>query len=314
MRSNLILISVVLGGLFYGAAFFVFIYPLNSKGLSHAIVPNQQSDQSRAFLLPVSDLNPAPFRKPDVQDPDIDSRAAALFDVKSGSLIFGKNENKRLPVASITKLMTALIILDKMDLNQIFEASVEDLNVDGNGADLFKGERIKGMELLKMMLVKSSNDAAFVFARKAREANIDLVAEMNKKAKALGMTNTNFADPAGLDDNDAFSTANDLIRLVDAASRIDMLGSILRQKSVDVESADGALKHHLTSTDQLLDQIPDIIIGKTGNTDLALGTMVLEVAVNNKKDKLISVILGSKDRFGQTKKLIDWSEKSFNWQ
>ncbi len=326
----MILVTIVLGGLVSGAVFFIFGYPVNTKtanyqaevkaptnpGQAHSMdsINSPQANSGQAFLLPVAETNYLPVRDLTVTEPIIEARAAALYDVNSGRFLYAQNVNKRLPIASVTKLMTAIVVMDNLGLDDVYTVSAENVNVDGLGADLYRGEQLSGKDLFKIMLIKSSNDAALTFATQAQRQGIDLVAKMNEKAQRLGMTNTHFSDPAGLDDQDAFSTAADLIKLVSYAAGYDLISKLLTTRTADVISLDGRINHHLINTDQLLGQISSIILGKTGHTDSALGTMVLEVGLNDGGDRIISVVLGSNDRFGETKKLIEWGKKAYSWK
>ncbi|MBI2669695.1 MAG: D-alanyl-D-alanine carboxypeptidase [Candidatus Yanofskybacteria bacterium] len=312
MRLNVILITIVLGVMISGAVFFIFGYPIDVPNANLEAQP--LSGGGRAFLLPVTDTNYSPIRDFNVPEPEIDAKAAALFDVGSGRFLFAKNINKRLPIASITKLMTAVVVLENLDLEWVFTVPAETINVDNNGADLYKGEQLQVVDLLEILLVKSSNDAALTLAAEAQKRGLNLVEKMNEKAKILGMYNTKFIDPAGLDDHDAFSTAADLVKLVRYAENYELILQTLKKTTTDVSSLDGRIKHHLINTNQLLDQIPGIKIGKTGYTDGALGTMVLGVNISGDNDYVISVILGSADRFRETKKLIEWVREAYQWE
>ncbi|MBI2063476.1 MAG: D-alanyl-D-alanine carboxypeptidase [Candidatus Yanofskybacteria bacterium] len=315
MRLNVILITIVLGGMISGAVFFIFGYPVEVPNANLEAQPLSGSGEGQqAFLLPVSESNYLPIRDFNVPEPEIEARAAALYDIRSGRFLFTKNINKRLPIASITKLMTAVVVLENLNIDQIFTVSAETINVDGNGADFYKGEQLRVADLLKIMLVKSSNDAALTLTVEAQRNGLNLIEKMNEKAQSLGMYNTKFTDPAGLDDNNAFSTAADLVKLVHYAESYELISRTLQEISADVSSVDGRIKHHLLSTNQLLGQIPNIVLGKTGFTDNALGTMALEAEINNGADGIISVILGSAERFGETKKLIEWGKTAYSWE
>lgn len=281
-----------------------------STDLIGSNVPNQ----AQAFLLPISEPNYLPIRNYDIPDFLAEARAAGLYDVKSEKFLFSKNIDTELPIASVTKLMTATVVIENLDLDQAFIVPAEDINVDGVGADLYKDEQLKGYNLLRIMLIKSSNDAALVFASNARSQGVDLVQKMNDKAKLIGMAHTKFTDPAGLSDANSFSTVSDLVRLVRYVGNYQLIWDILKIQSMEVSSVDGTRVHRLVNTNKLLGQIPGIIGGKTGYTDGALDTMVLEVSINAEKDSLISVILGSRDRFGETKQLVNWGLSAYRWQ
>src|SRR3989344_8269378 len=103
--------------------FFIFGYPVDIPNTYLEVQP--LSDGGQAFLLPVSETNYSPVRDFNVPEPEIDARAAALFDVGSGRFLFSKNINKRLPIASITKLMTAIVVLENLNTEQIFTVPAE---------------------------------------------------------------------------------------------------------------------------------------------------------------------------------------------
>ncbi len=289
--------------------FFVFRTKSPDSSLKFPI----QDQNVQAYILPISQSNYLPVRNFNILDPETNAKAAGIFDVRSERFLYTKNIDKKLPIASITKLMTAIVIIENLSLNDPFTVEAEDVNVDGHGADFQKGETIRGADLLKIMLIKSSNDAALTFASSAQSKNINLVAKMNDKAKLIGMLDTKFNDPAGLEDSDSFSTVSDLVKLVRYVSKYPIIWDILLTKSADVSSADGRMNHHLISTNRLLGEISNIVGGKTGFTDGALETMVLEISLNNGRDQMISIILGSNDRFGETKKLINWAQTAYRW-
>lgn len=208
--------------------------------------------------------------------------------------------------------MSAMVILEHLDLNQTYTVSAEDLNLDGNGPDFEQGETFVGRDLFKVMLLESSNDATSVFVTAVHRQNLDFVQLMNEKARALGMKHTVFAEAQGLNDHDTLSTASDVAILLRAASAIPEMREILTTAKADVTDVSGKVRH-VVSTNQLLDVIPHIVIGKTGNTPGALGTMALEVGVNTHDDGLIAVVLGSSDRFGDMQKLISFGMRAHQW-
>ena len=315
MNLKSILPTIVLGSLLLVAGFFVSLMEIRKgQPVQPTPVRNNEARPGPAFLLPVSETNYLPVRDFNVPEPVLEAKAVALFDIRSGRFLYIKNPNRRLPTASITKLMSALVVLDNLNLRDVFTVPAEDINVDGKGADFYKNEQLLGTDLFKAMLIKSSNDAALAFATAAQKEGIDFVAKMNEKAQVIGMANTKFADPAGLNDQDAFSTVSDLVKLVRYAARYDLISQALMTGSATVTSVDGRTVHNLVNTNQLLGRIPGIVLGKTGYTDNALGTMALEIVINDGHDTIISVILGAKDRFSETEKLIQWSKAAYRWQ
>lgn len=286
------------------------------SSVKHTPIQNQfyLAGQVQAFIQPVAQANYLPIRNFNISEPDFSAKAVGLYDIGSDRFLFTKNIDDKLPVASITKLMTAVVVMENLGLNDLYTIHAEDLNADGTGTDFHKGEQLQGGDLLKVMLIKSSNDAALAFASNALDKNINVVAKMNEKAQTLGMYDTKYIDPAGLNDNGSFSTVSDLVKLTRYVSKYPIIWEILSLRTADVVSIDGKYSHHLVNTNKLLEEMPEIIGGKTGFTNGAMETMVLEVKTNEGKDRMIAVILGSNDRFGEIKKLVEWGKNAFSWQ
>lgn len=269
---------------------------------------------AQAYLLPVVDPGYAPVRSSGVSEPVLDANAAILYHVESDRRLYEKNPDAAVPIASLTKLLTALVVDDLFPQDELVTVASGSVRVDGQKQTLYLGERIAVRDLVALMLVESSNDAAYALADHARLHGTDLVAEMNARAWSLGMRSCAFTDPAGLDDG-AFCTASDLIRLVRAALRTaPHLWPVMASPTLTVVSADGTIEHRVKSTNELFDEVPGIVGGKTGNTDGALGCMLLVVKTGENRDTLISVILGSRVRFQDTRTLIRWAGEAYRWQ
>lgn len=312
MRLRNSAMTIVIG-VVLGVGSFVLLQNRTNPRIA-AVLPVQGASVGTepAFILPVSQTTYLPIRDFSIPDPQMQARAVLLVDLRSNRVLFAKSSDQHLPIASITKLMSAMIILDHLDMSATYIVSAEDLNLDGNGADFTKGEQFKGTELFKIMLIKSSNDAVSVFAKAAHEKGLEFVDLMNQKARELGMLDTHFADPEGLNDRETNSTAVDVAKLVRAAMHSSLIAGILITKEADIPTMENK-PYHVVNTDQLLGTIANILIGKTGNTDGALGTLTLAVKVGDQGDGLIGVILGSKDRFGEMKTLIDWGKRAHRW-
>jgi len=163
------------------------------------------------------------------------------------------------------------------------------------------------------MLIESSNDAAYAVMSYAKSRGINFVELMNAEAVKAGMSNSYFIDPAGLNDN-AYSTASDLIKLVEYSLKYHEIWDISAEKTAIVESSDERIKHEIISTNRLLGLVKDIIGGKTGYTDGALQCMILVTSIPDYPSKIVSVVLGSNDRFGDTQRLIDWTRAAYSWK
>lgn len=311
MRRVLILPMLILAGL--TVVVIVFKTP-DPEPYSYISGATPQLRAAQAFLLPIAEPAYAPRRDTNVIEPLPDANAVLLTHLDSGRVLFEKNANLQVPIASLTKLLTALVVRDLFDSQEIVTIASPSVRVDGQKQTLYLGERIMVRDLVQMMLVESSNDAAYALAAYAGERGVDFVAQMNRKAYALGMYNCTFTDPAGLDDT-ALCTAQDLLRLVrDALTSAPELWPIMAQPRLVVTSADGKIVHEVVSTDELLGQIPGIVGGKTGYTDGALGCLVLVVELPEKNDTLVSIVLGSRGRFTDTRALISWAQVAYRWE
>lgn len=260
-----------------------------------------------------------PLRNWTVSSPDTTAKGVlvALTNLENDDkFLFEKDPGKQLHIASITKLMTALIVLEEYNLNEEIIISEEAFLQDTK--HFYPGETYKVKDLLYSALVESNNTAAYALAERRTLFDYDrsvvpFVSKMNQKAKNLGMEKTYFSNPTGLDsDQSNYSTTKDLLILTKHLMNYPIIWDILSTKEYDLKTSDGSFKRRITNTNELLFEEDNIIGGKTGYTTKA-GRCLLSVF---KKDDyyLITIILGSNDRFGETKTLIDWIDKAYNWQ
>ena len=311
MQRKLYILSGVLSVLILVNVFFIFSF--EREGTERIDRANAPLNNAQAYIFPVSEPSYLPVFNTTVERPQISAKSAIVYDTRSSRYLYSKNPGERLPIASLTKILSAVVVLENFDSDDIVMVSEESVKVDGEKQTLYAGERIRVGELLKMMLIESSNDAAYALKLHASGLGLDLIGLMNRKAVELGMNNSIFRDPAGLND-DALSTAEDLMKLVRYSLRFNEIWLALGEKTASVYSIDGKIEHKVSSTNQLLDVIPDVIGGKTGYTEKALGCMILVVDVPGKNDKIISIILGSAERFTDTEKLVDWVRRAYSWE
>ncbi|KKR88671.1 MAG: hypothetical protein UW43_C0002G0057 [Candidatus Yanofskybacteria bacterium GW2011_GWA1_44_21] len=304
---SIIILAVIALGL------TTFVFASFQTEQPDGITRNPFFNSTQAYVLPLAEPSYFPILDSNSDISGIGAKSAAVYDIRSGRFLYEKNSRQRLPVASLTKIITAVVVLEKFNTRDTVAVSAAAVRVDGEKQDLYEGELLKIEDLLKMMLVDSSNDAAYALKDYASQKGINLVEAMNQKISTLGLNDTNFLDPAGLND-EGYSSAQDMVRISRYAMKHDMIWEFLRQKESSVQSLDGKIMHALKNTNILLGNLPNIIGGKTGNTDNALGCLVLLVSIPEKNDTLISVVLGSKDRFGETEKLINWVKSSYRWE
>ena len=274
--------------------------------------------QDAPYLLPTTETNYFPIRDWGISDPALTARSVVLYDSVSEKVLFSMNSESKLPIASLTKLMTAVAVVENINLDDavtVKKSAIERSKKEGGGNDLYEGEKIKAINLLKLMLIESSNVAAYAFADHLEEEHgINLVEKMNEKAKILEMNDTFFTESAGLDDKNSFSTSQDLIKLVRYSFRYGNLYDILKTQRAEVASIDGILRHQILNTNELLGKLFNIIGGKTGFTELAGGSIILVTESPNPESRLIAVVLGSSDRFKDTETLVKWAEKAYIWR
>lgn len=315
MAAKFLIFSIL--DLLLGINFLSPVILLQNSLENREVVYLNPKSQNIPYLLPTTETNYFPIRDWEVSDPSLNARSAILYDFASDKVLFSVNPETKLPIASLTKLMTAIAVLENMDLNEVIvvkNSAIEKSKNLGGGNDLYDGEKIKAIDLLKVMLIESSNVAAYAFDEHFKEQGISLVKKMNEKAKELEMVDTFFTESAGLDDENSFSTTQDLIKLVKYSFRYDNLYDVLKTQKTEVASIDGILRHQILNTNQLLGKFLNIIGGKTGFTELAGGSMILVTAAPGASSRLVVVILGSSDRFADTEKLIGWAGRAFLWK
>lgn len=248
---------------------------------------------------------------------ETNSKAAALIDWRSGATLFEKNADAPLPIASITKLMTAIVALSKdPDQSEPIEMLGSDLR-QGNIPYLAPGEKVTMSDLLHLTLIASDNNAAVALARATGDSQADFVSDMNEKAKELGMKNAVFVDPSGLDP-DNVASARDVAALIRHALTVPEISDIVTKRSYSFTALTGRA-HSVRSTDELLGSFLSkppyaFLGGKTGFLDEA--GYCFGAAAQNDGNKVIAVVLGAdskEERFRQAKSLMYWAFDAFEW-
>lgn len=306
------------------AVIFVFINPLSFfPGQSDVSLFSSQDkpteikvvwgDYSKYLMSAFWLTNPnyLPIRNWEVKEPEIQAKSALIFDLNRDQILYQKNSDDILPIASLTKLMTSLVVLENMDLDQIVVISEEALAGYGDQAGLLINEKISVRNLLYAMLMESSNDAALALAMNYNGKELSFVNLMNEQAQQLGLNNTSFADPSGFYPENV-STAREMVRLVRYSFKYPLIWEIMKTLDIDLSSADGKIRHHWVNTDELLNRLPNIIGGKTGYTEEAQGCLILVVKEPG-AEYIITVVLGASQRFLETEKLINWVKKAYSW-
>jgi serine-type D-Ala-D-Ala endopeptidase (penicillin-binding protein 7) len=241
------------------------------------------------------------------QVPDVRAAAAIVFDPQTNAVLWEQNAHERRPIASLTKLMTALtFVADEPELSQIVAVT----SVDTRAASttyLRSGDRISYRDLLHLALIASDNAATRVLARTSEGGTAGFVARMNQMAVNLGLTNSSYADPSGLDARNVAS-AYDTSHLIAFASADPVLGSIIRTQDYQARTATRMIPIH--STNKLLgDGVGiDVVAGKTGFISKA-GYCLATLLRMPQGPQVAVVVLGaanSTTRFWEARHLFNW--------
>lgn len=242
--------------------------------------------------------------------PSFSGIAVLAKNLDPSFIFFTKDENKKVPIASTTKIMTALVAADYFKDEDIL--TVGSLaGFTGSSMGLKLGEKISFKNLLFGLLLNSGNDASFTIAASYPQGIAGFVAAMNQKAKQLKLSNTNFDNPAGFDNPNHYSTAADLVIMAEEFTKDYKLLQIASTKEAQVLSENGSVVHYLKNLNRLLGQ--NGVLGiKTGTTFLAKENLVALVEKDGRRT--LMVVLGSNDRFLETERLIEWIYQNFIWE
>jgi len=275
------------------------------------------SDQSNA-VAKISVL-PMPVAIDGQSTPDIYAKNLILLDNTTKYPLFAKDDTEQVPIASITKVMTAILTIESDRLDEVITITNEDISVDGSKIGLVAGEEIKVSELLKGLLIQSGNDCAMALARTIGDGSVELfVSKMNIKAAELNLLKTQYADPHGLSDQSR-SSAFDQSILFSYAINYPVFKEIISTSSTTINSEKGK-SHTLSNSNRLItNDMPYeyAIGGKTGFT-LEAGHSLVCVASKD-GHTLISVVLNTTESTNtasakETKKLFEWGYSNYTWK
>ncbi len=238
------------------------------------------------------------------QPPAVTADALIVYDVDAGRTLYSRNSEQRLPPASLTKLMTALLVLETENLSDEVTVAGADL-VGGASMGLEDGEVVTVRDLLWGLLVASGNDAAATLARYTGGDAGGFVDMMNGRAQELGLDDTTFVNPHGLDAEGHVSSADDILTLTLRLLEFPLFREIVATRDALVAG------HSLANTNEMLDLYPGVDGVKTGTTSLAGQCLVL--SVNDGDRRLLIVVLGSEDRYADVASLHDLYRANYEW-
>lgn len=247
-------------------------------------------------------------------DVDLSAQAALVWDEQTGKVLYEKNARTQRPIASISKLLSALSIRQLLPPNQmvVIPPTVRASQVAGANIRLPIGEHTSVQHLLEAGMIASANDAMVTLAVAAKNSENDFVDFANKYAVTLGLNNTKLANSTGLSKAGQYSTAYDVRKMMTLASRDPVLSPLLSQERGVLQTIEGSQRTY-KSTDELLGTYLPILAAKTGYTTEAGENLVI-ITTGNKGQRIGAVILGSTARFQDMKVLVEWIWRNYTWQ
>jgi len=278
---------------------------------SEAFIPGPKGGEliEHPSLDSAVDIRPAPFVPSggDLTVPRIEASVALVADLSSGEQYYNFHGEKRWPIASISKLMTAAVVLENIGTEQMITISERDIEPETAVRMVNPGERYSAHDLLRIMLLASSNEAADAFANFYGKP--EFIDRMNELAEVWGLRDTFFADPTGLSPANQ-STAADLVLMARALyNRYPEVFRITREPRI-------AVTERTSGTDKAIQNInlfsgrDDFLGGKTGYTDQSQGNLLSLFSHDGRT--VVLVVFGTADRFGETEKLNRWFKNAFS--
>lgn len=250
-------------------------------------------------------------KKSSQKELDLTAHAAISYDMTTNTMLYAKNIDQRLPIASLTKIMTAVIAFENLDLHEEITVSKSAAEIGEDSMGLATGEKLKLEDLLYGLVLKSGNDAAETIAQGSKFKRNDYIHLMNKKAEDLGLSNTRFTNPTGLQgDGEQYSTAKELLVLTRYALQKEEFAKIAATYEYDIPTSAEHKAYTLYNETNLLTTYPGVKGIKTGFTDEA--GMCLVTYLDYQGHKIIAVLLNSTNRRQEMKDLLDYSLKELD--
>ncbi len=235
---------------------------------------------------------------------DVNVPAAVVMDAETGRVLFEKNADEKRPMASLTKIMTSILLVENCNMDELIEVPAEATWIGGSEVGLKKGDKVTARSLLYGMLLPSGNDCAYTVGLHLGGTIENFAVMMNKKAKEIGCVNTNFANPHGLDNENHYTTAKELALITRYAIKNKNISNVMGTRSETVNF--GSFSELLTNTNALLKTYDKADGGKTGFTNGANRCLMATASANG--SRYIAVVLGAENtqiRFNTTKDILE---------
>jgi len=264
-----------------------------------------------ATSLLVTPLGAQPVGIDAVEPPTLTADRWIVYDAQEDVVLASWNANDRAPMASVTKVMTSIVVLENADLSDVVTIPPFVTDLRGSTAGLVAGEEWTVGDLMIAMMVRSGNDAAYTLGwhvgGQSTAAFVDL---MNAKATELGLDDTSFANPAGLDAEDHYSSANDLLALTIAAEEYPDIRRLGRIKTVTMQPDPNGRERVFSNTNRLVGSFPGSVGLKTGDTPWA--DKVLIGVTERAGRPIYSVVMHSDDHFADTREIVEWAYGTYS--
>lgn len=238
--------------------------------------------------------------------PPVSAQAALVVDLDADQTLYSLRPDDKLPPASTVKIMTALVTLQRANLDDVVQVSARSAGTEGSRMGLTQGERLTVKDLLYGLLLPSGNDAAVALAEHVAGDEAAFVGLMNDTASVLGMQGTHFTSPHGLGDPGETISATDLVSVTRSALTYPIFSEIVATPAADVAG------HKLVNTNQLLTTFAGADGVKTGTTDEAGECLVASATRDG--HRMLVVLLGSQDRYGEASALMNWANQGWQWR
>jgi len=260
------------------------------------------------LTLPVSPTPAVGADAPPI--PDITADQWIVYDADAEVVLASWNANDHAPMASVTKVMTAIVTVENADLSEMVTVPRTATSARGSTAGLIAGEQWTVGDLLIAMMVRSGNDAAIALAHHVGGESVSkFVSMMNAKAAQFGMSSTSFANPNGLDHEEHYSTATDLLTLIIESQNYPDVQRVGRIKRVSMPADPNGKSRTFNNTNKLLGAYPGVVGLKTGDTPWA--DKVLLGVTEQAGRTIYSVVMHSDDHFSDTREIVDWAYGTF---
>lgn len=287
----------------------IYIYILCAVFIISGCVYICFKNNTQKFSCPVSITAPIVFSENSPSYSNDSSYSSCLIDAKSKAVLYSKNQNERLPMASTTKIMTCLVILDNLPLDRIITIDKRCVGIEGSSMYLFENEKISVENLLYGLMLSSGNDAATALALACSDSIEEFAKLMNDKAKQIGLIDTNFTNPHGLDDENHYTTSFELALITAKALENETFKKIVSTKTHYMTTSSGTVRY-FSNHNRLLSSFDGAIGVKTGFTKRSGRCLVSAAQIND--ETYVAVTIKDPNDWINHKNMLNFAFNNFD--